>query len=49
MSGALDGYLELSDKSGLGVELNYAQIEKHPYEARNYTGTYYIEGSVADV
>lgn len=37
-----DGYVKISDKPGLGVELNEEEISKHPYqplELRHYKGT----------
>ncbi len=32
----VDGRLPVSDRPGLGVELNWAEIEKHPYEVSNF-------------
>ena len=37
-----DGYLVISDKPGLGIDVNVEEIEKRPYKPRNlrhYTGT----------
>ena len=37
-----DGYLVISDKPGLGIDVNVEEIEKRPYTPRNlrhYTGT----------
>ena len=36
-----DGYMEIPDKPGLGIEINEAECEKHPYmphTLRHYTG-----------
>ena len=37
-----DGYLVISDKPGLGIDVNVEEIEKRPYKPRNlrhYIGT----------
>ena len=31
-----DGYIEISDKPGLGIDLNIEEIRKHPYQAEHY-------------
>ncbi len=31
-----DGYIVVPDRPGLGVDLNWAEIEKHPYEVSNF-------------
>ena len=43
------GWAELPDRPGLGIELNKAEIAKHPYGARDYSAAYYMDGSVADI
>ncbi len=32
----IDGRLQIPDKPGLGVELNWQEIEKHPYQVSNF-------------
>lgn len=32
----VDGYIEVSDRPGLGVDLNLEEIAKHPYQQGNY-------------
>lgn len=32
----VDGRLQIPDKPGLGVELNWQEIEKHPYQSQNF-------------
>jgi galactonate dehydratase len=32
----VDGYIELSDRPGLGVDLNIEEVRKHPYRQENY-------------
>ena len=32
----IDGRLQVSDRPGLGVELNWAELEKHPYQAASF-------------
>jgi galactonate dehydratase len=43
------GWAELPDRPGLGIELNKAEIAKHPYGPRDYSAAYYADGSVADI
>lgn len=32
----IDGKIQISDRPGLGVDLNWAEVEKHPYETTNF-------------
>ena len=32
----VDGYIEISDRPGLGADLNIEEIRKHPYQQENY-------------
>lgn len=32
----IDGRLQIPDRPGLGVELNWREIEKHPYQSQNF-------------
>lgn len=32
----VNGYIELSDRPGLGIDLNLEEIAKHPYQQENY-------------
>lgn len=32
----VDGYIEISERPGLGIDLNFEEIEKHPYRQENY-------------
>jgi galactonate dehydratase len=32
----VDGNIEIPDRPGLGVDLNWAEVEKHPYEVSNF-------------
>ena len=45
----VDGYVQLPDKPGLGVELNHEGIARLPYQAQDYGGAYHHDGGVADV
>jgi galactonate dehydratase len=31
----VDGYIEIPDRPGLGIELNMEEIQRHPYHAEN--------------
>ncbi|MBT4485176.1 MAG: mandelate racemase/muconate lactonizing enzyme family protein, partial [Candidatus Latescibacteria bacterium] len=42
-----DGWLEIPDKPGLGIELNKEGLEKHPPEYWHRTFKYYPDGSAA--
>jgi len=37
-----------SDKPGLGIEINEAEIKKHPFEQEVLQRTFYADGSVGD-
>jgi galactonate dehydratase len=32
----VDGKIEISERPGLGVDLNWSEVEKHPYEVSNF-------------
>jgi galactonate dehydratase len=32
----IDGKIQISDQPGLGVDLNWDEVEKHPYEVSNF-------------
>jgi galactonate dehydratase len=32
----VDGYIEIPDRPGLGIDLNFEEIAKHPYQQENY-------------
>ena len=32
----VDGYLEIPQRPGLGIELNFEELEKHPYHPQNF-------------
>ena len=32
----VDGYIEVSERPGLGIDLNFEEIQKHPYQQENY-------------
>jgi len=42
-----DGYREVSDRPGIGVEIDEAACEKLPFEGRSITGNFQADGSVA--
>ena len=42
----VDGYLELPNKPGLGIELNHAYFEKHPYKPWHRSFRYKPDGSM---
>jgi galactonate dehydratase len=44
-----DGWAELPDRPGLGIELNDEVIEAHPYEPGNYEPAFSADGAVADI
>jgi galactonate dehydratase len=44
-----DGWIELERRPGLGIELDHDVIAAHPYAVREYSPTYYADGSVADI
>jgi galactonate dehydratase len=45
----VDGWAELPDKPGLGVELDLEAIAQLPYEPKDYRGAFWPDGGVADV
>ena len=45
----VDGYADLPDRPGLGVELDLEAIAQLPYEPRDYEGAFWPDGGVADV
>ena len=44
-----DGWAELPDRPGLGIELDPEVIEAHPYAPGDYESAFYSDGSVADI
>jgi galactonate dehydratase len=44
-----DGWAELPDRPGLGIELNMDVIAAHPYEPGSYEPAYSADGAVADI
>ncbi|MCC6175094.1 MAG: galactonate dehydratase [Chloroflexi bacterium] len=44
-----DGWAELPDRPGLGIELDRTAIAAHPYEPGDYEPHYNQDGSVADI
>lgn len=44
-----DGWAELPDRPGLGIELDAAVIAAHPYEPGSYEPAYSADGAVADI
>ncbi|MBC7236045.1 MAG: mandelate racemase/muconate lactonizing enzyme family protein, partial [Chloroflexi bacterium] len=45
----VDGSVALPEKPGLGIELNFAEIAKLPYQPRDYQGSFWPDGGVADI
>jgi len=43
------GYFQLTEKPGLGIDLNENVIEEYPYNERAYRGVFYMDGGIADV
>jgi galactonate dehydratase len=44
-----DGWAELPDRPGLGIELNDDVIAAHPYEPGSYEAAFAADGAVADI
>jgi galactonate dehydratase len=44
-----DGWAELPDRPGLGIELNQAVVDAHPYAPGSYEPAFGADGSVADI
>jgi galactonate dehydratase len=44
-----NGYIELSRRPGLGIELDHEVIAAHPYAPHDYAAAYHPDGSVADI
>ena len=45
----VDGYVPLPQEPGLGVELDLEAIAKLPYQPRDYHGSFWPDGGVADI
>ena len=45
----VDGYVDLPDKPGLGVELDLNAIAQMPYQPADYRGAFWPDGGVADI
>ena len=45
----VDGYFKISDRPGLGVELDEEAMAKYPYENIQYRPRYRADGSVAEI
>lgn len=43
----VDGYLELPERSGLGIDLNWDLLEQHPFRSWHRAFTYREDGSLA--
>jgi len=43
-----EGYIEVSEKPGLGIELNEEAIANYPYEPRDVPRWYHEDGSFAN-
>jgi len=43
------GYFKLSEKPGLGIDLDEEVIRAYPFKERAYRGVFYTDGSVADI
>jgi len=41
------GYILLSDRPGIGLEINEAKLAKYPYKPKTITGYFHADGSVA--
>jgi L-alanine-DL-glutamate epimerase-like enolase superfamily enzyme len=44
-----DGWAELPDRPGLGIELDNQVIAAHPYAPGTYEPAYAADGAVADI
>ena len=45
----VDGYVAVPDRPGLGIELDEEGIAALPYQARDYRGSFWPDGGVADI
>ncbi|MGI5917352.1 MAG: galactonate dehydratase [Anaerolineae bacterium] len=45
----VDGYVDLPQEPGLGVELDMEAIARIPYQPRDYPGAYWPDGAPADI
>ena len=45
----VDGYAELPQTPGLGIELNYEAIARLPYKPLDYSSSFWPDGGVADI
>ena len=43
----VDGYLELPERPGLGIDLNWDELEKHPFQSWHRPFSYREDGSLA--
>jgi galactonate dehydratase len=44
-----DGYFEIPESPGLGIDLDEEKMKAHPYKQKSYEGVYYKDGGIADV
>jgi galactonate dehydratase len=44
-----DGWAELPQRPGLGIDLDPDVIAAHPYAPGDYPSAFYADGSVADI
>jgi galactonate dehydratase len=45
----IDGYVDVPQAPGLGIELNESAIAGLPYQPRDYRGSFWPDGGVADI
>jgi galactonate dehydratase len=45
----VDGYVDLPTKPGLGIELDFAAIERLPHQPKDYQSRFWPDGGVADI
>lgn len=41
------GYLLVSDRPGIGLEIDESKLAKYPYQPKRISGNFYVDGSVA--
>jgi galactonate dehydratase len=43
------GYFEIPESPGLGIDLDEDAMGEFPYKQKSYDGVYYTDGGIADV